>query len=357
MSRRVRSEWCDIMTATAVFSVSLCCLLLAGMPVPTLFAAMFGAATFAIRSGRVIQIPRLVRDLGMATVGVAAGGSIDGDVMNLVIERPVEVLGGVLCTIVLSLAAGQLLRLSPGLSFSTAAFASIAGGASGVSLMARDFGADDAVVLVVQYLRVVFVLLSVPLIASVLDAGEATNVSHSEPHGSVVGGYAFFIAAILIGLTLTRLLRFTAAEILYPLVTAAVVSVWGVFGEVAIPEPLTAIGYAVLGLSVGVGFTIARLRSVARHVPIALIQIVIGIGACACAGLVFARLVGISQLDGYLATSPGGLAAIIAVSLDSGGELGLIVTMQFVRVFLALALAPLIGYLVSRRRRRLGTSQ
>nr|WP_231123311.1 hypothetical protein [Nocardioides sambongensis] len=40
---------------------------------------------------------------------------------------------------------------------------------------------------------------------------------------------------------------------------------------------------------------------------------------------------------------------MVAVAVDSGEQIGLILTLQFVRVFLAIALTPLIGLLVRRR--------
>jgi len=57
-------------------------------------------------------------------------------------------------------------------------------------------------------------------------------------------------------------------------------------------------------------------------------------------------------LDGYLATTPGGLPAVTAIAIGSGASVGLVVTMQLVRIFLALLLTPVIGALWKRRGRR-----
>lgn len=333
-------------TACAVFAGSLAAMIMVDAPAPPLFAAMLASAVYAVRSGTVVELPRALRDIGMASVGVTAGASIDAGVLDMIAARPVTVLGGVVSTLVLTLLIGQLLRLSRGLSGATAAFASVAGGASGVSLLARDFGADDGVVLLIQYLRVVIVLASVPLVAPFL--GDTSNAVAAAPPDPRLADYGFFFATMLLGLLLARLVRFTASEILLPLLVSSGFAIWGGFGAVAIPGWLAGTGYAILGLSVGFGFTLERLRGIVKHLPIALLQIVLGIAACAGAGLLFARAVGISPLDGYLATSPGGLAAVIAVAVDASGEIGLILTMQFVRVFLALLLAPLIGVVVRR---------
>lgn len=341
----------DAWVTSAVFTLSFLAFYLLSLPAPTLFAAMLAGATCGVRIGKVVVVPRLLRDVGMATVGVAAGAAINREVLEVVAERPWTVLAGVLSTLILSLMLGQLLRISPGISGRTAAFASVAGGASGVSLLAREFDADDGVVLVIQYLRVLIVLVSVPLVSPFLvstGGGEAVVVP-SDDGAWAPAGFAFFLSAVVVGLLLARVVKFSASEILLPLIVASLTSVSGIFGSPSVPPVLEAAGYAVLGLAVGFGFTRDRLRSVARHMPLAVLQICVTLAACAVAGVVFAREIGVSDLDGYLATSPGGLAAVLAVGVDSGGQIGLIMTMQFVRVFLALTLASLIGAIIRRR--------
>ena len=69
-------------------------------------------------------------------------------------------------TLAISLVAGRLLALRRDVSPATGAFALIAGGASGIVALARELGADDRVVTIVQYLRVLLVLLAMPLVTT-----------------------------------------------------------------------------------------------------------------------------------------------------------------------------------------------
>ena len=215
-------------------------------------------------------------------------------------------------------------------------------------MAAREFGADDAVVMSVQYLRVVLVLVSVPLVAPLLgDAGGAALPSGGS--GDLVSEHLYTACAVLLGLGAARVVRFSAAPILWTLVTSSVLAVSGVFDDAHVPAWVLAVGYAVVGANVGLSFTSDRLRRLARILPLALVQTLLGVGACALIGVFFARAADISQIDGYLATTPGGLPAVVAVAVDSGQEIGLILTMQFVRVFVSLALAPLLGWWLRRR--------
>ena len=330
------------------YVVTILALTALGAPSPPLFAAIVAGCLAARRLPDPPELPRPMRDLGMGVVGAAAGANVDSDVLDTIVDQPVAVVGGVAATLVITMLVGQLLRLDPEVDGPTATFASIAGGASGVSLAAREFGADDAVVMSIQYLRVVLVLVSVPVVAPML--GDAGGADLGAPGASdALSQHVYTLAALAIGLGLARVLRFSASAILLTLVVSSALALSGVFANPGVPGWALAVGYTIVGANVGLGLTRERLRRLARLFPLAMGQIVIGVVACGVVGIVFADAIGIARIDGYLATSPGGLPAVVAVAVDSGEEIGLILTMQFLRVFVALACAPLIGPLLRRR--------
>lgn len=332
--------------AVALYLVAALLLWWAGAPSPPLFAALVAGAVLALRTPRPPRMPDGVRALGMAIVGTAAGANIDTEVLRTVAGQPLAVMGGVLATLAVTMLIGQVLRLDPDVDGRTAAFASIAGGASGVALAAREYDADEGVVMSVQYLRVVLVLVSVPLVAPLLGGTESAEVADAA---SSLSQHAYTLAVVLLGLGLARLLPFAAAPILWSLLAAAALALSGWFSDPGVPVWVLAVGYTIVGATVGSNFTRERLRRLVRLFPLALVQVVLGVVACAGIGVLFADAVGISRLDGYLATTPGGLPAVVAVAVDSGDALGLILTMQFVRVFVALACAPLLGWCLRRR--------
>jgi hypothetical protein len=318
----------------------------AGAPSPPLFAALAAGVLLALRSPQPVRVPAGVRAVGMAVVGTAAGANIDAAVLRTVAGQPVAVVGGVLATLVITMLIGQVLRLDPDVDGRTAAFASIAGGASGVALAAREYDADDSVVMSVQYLRVVLVLVSVPLVAPLLGGVEGADVPEAV---APLPQHAYTVAVVAIGLGLARLLPFAAAPILWSLIASAALALSGWFSDPGVPAWVLVVGYTIVGANVGTNLTRDRLRRLVRLFPLAVIQVVLGVLACAAIGVVFADAVGVSRLDGYLATTPGGLPAVVAVAVGSGEALGLILTMQFVRVFVALACAPLLGWFLRRR--------
>ncbi len=69
--------------------------------------------------------------------------------------------------------------------------------------------------------------------------------------------------------------------------------------------------------------------------------------ACAGLGVILARATGQSMLDGYLATTPGGLYAVLATAVGSGADVTFVLMVQIARLFVMLLCAPLLARLIA----------
>jgi len=252
-------------------------------------------------------------------------------------------------TLLISVAAGRLLALHPDVSPVTGAFALVAGGASGIVALAHELGADDRVVTVVQYLRVLLVLLAMPIALQVLfDPGGAGAGTSPGPATRWLPDLTFVVLAVGAGLLLQRLVTAPATALLGPLAVAVVLSASGVLGDVSVPTALENLGYALIGVRVGLRFTRASLRSIARLLPLACGLIVAVIVACGLLGLLLTRFTGVDPLTAYLATTPGGLFAVLATAADSGADVTYVLAVQVIRVVVMLVMAPLLGRVLRR---------
>ena len=74
--------------------------------------------------------------------------------------------------------------------------------------------------------------------------------------------------------------------------------------------------------------------------------------ASAGLGAVLAATTGASALDGYLATTPGGLYAVLATATDSGADATFVLAVQVLRLFVMLLSAPAGGPRAAPARRR-----
>jgi membrane AbrB-like protein len=252
-------------------------------------------------------------------------------------------------TLLISIAAGRLLALHRDVSPVTGAFALVAGGASGIVALARELGADDRVVTVVQYLRVLLVLLAMPVALKVFfDTDGAAAAATPDQATRWLPDLSFVLLAVVAGLLLQRLVAAPAMALLGPMAVAVALSASGVLGDVSVPSALENLGYALIGVRVGLRFTRASLRSIARLLPLATALIVLVIVACAALGVLLSEVTGVDRLTAYLATTPGGLFAVLATAADSGSDVTYVLAVQVIRVFVMLLVAPLLGRLYRR---------
>lgn len=238
----------------ALYGITTVALTLLHAPSPYLFAGVVAGVIGSLRLRDPRPFPDRIRTVGIAAIGVGAGSKIDREVLDTVMAAPVAILGGVLGTLAISMIAGQVLRFAPNVNGSTAIFASIAGGASGVAAVAREMDADEAIVLSIQYLRVLFVLATIPLIAAWFGAtGELTGPVGES--GANWPSAAFTATTMILGLGLALVFRFSASRLVLPLFVATAFSVLDVFRGATVPTLVLNFGYATTGLMVGLSFT------------------------------------------------------------------------------------------------------
>jgi len=225
----------------------------------------------------------------------------------------------------------------------TGAFAMIAGGASGVVAIARELGADDRVVTVVQYLRVMVVLMVMPVVTAVVFHPEH-GLGRFDQGGAPFGTDLVYVAIALVGgLLIARAVPVTTAALLGPLAVAAALSSTGWLGTPAVPLVLQWTAYVLIGVQVGLRFTRASLASIARMLPVVLLVIVSMIGLTAAMGAALAWLTPIDGLTAYLATTPGGLFAVLATAADSGSDVTYVMAVQLFRLLVILMFTPLLA--------------
>ncbi len=324
---------------------------LVGVPSPALFGGLLAGLVRGLAGRTPLDVPRPAQAAAQAVIGVSIGALVDLETLAAIGEDWAPVLLVTLATLLLTVAAGLLLRLQPGITPVTGAFAMIAGGASGITAMARDLGADDRMVAVLQYLRVVLIVVLMPVVATTLygaDTGAGTAVA--EPAGP--GGLAdtlFTAGCVLVGVLLARLVRLPVPTLLGPLLVAAAADLSGLSGGAEVPAAGEAAAFLLIGLAVGLRFTVASLRTVGRALPLALAIIAGLIAACAGLGEVLAAATGVSRLDAYLATTPGGLYAVLATATGSGADVTFVLAVQVLRLFVMLLAAPLVARRLRRR--------
>ena len=321
-----------------------------GVPSPSLFAGLAVGLLRALAVHRRAGVPSPVGTAAQAVLGVMVGTLLELDTLAALARDWSSVLLVIAGTLALSIVAGRVMALRPDVSRVTGAFSMIAGGASGVTVMARELGADERMVAVLQYLRVLIVVLTLPAVTALVfstDSGSGVpEIAGGRPAWWVELG--FTVGCGLVGAVAAKLLRIPVASVLGPMLVAGGLVVGGLSAGAQVPAPLVEVSFLVIGLQVGLGFTRASLRTVGAALPLALSVLVVVIVACAGLGVLLAAVTDATALDGYLATTPGGLYAVLAAATAAGADATFVLAVQVLRLFAVLLTAPLIAWYLRR---------
>ena len=108
--------------------------------------------------------------------------------------------------------------------------------------------------------------------------------------------------------------------------------------------------YVLIGVQVGLRFTRASLASIAQMLPLVLVIIVSMVALTAAMGATLAWLTPVDGLTAYLATTPGGLFAVLATAADSGSDVTYVMAVQLFRLLVILMFTPLLAARLRARR-------
>jgi uncharacterized protein len=321
----------------------------AGLPAPALFAGLAVGLLHALVTRRVLALPEAGTTAAQGVVGVAVGVAVQPATLAALGQEWLAVTLITVATLLLSLGAGLLLARWTDLDQRTSALSMISGGAAGVTAMSDELGADTRVVAVLQYLRILVIVLLMPVVVLLLfDGGGGSSAVPAATPDAPVLSLVVVTALVAAGILLGRLCRLPAAPLLGPLLLTAPLAAFDVPGTDAVPGPVQAVALALLGASVGVRFTADTVRTVRRVLPVVLVLLVgllLGNGAL---GLLLSALTGLSPLDGYLATTPGGAPVVVAVAAGADADTTAVVAVQVLRLLVMLVAAPAVTRLLLR---------
>lgn len=348
-------RWVLLVVATVAVTFPLN---LVGVPSAALFAGLVVGIALALASVAPGRMPHPAGVVAQGVLGVYIGTMVHQDAVSALRSDWLIVLVITVGTLLLSILAGGLLGLHRDVSPLTGSLALVAGGASGLVAIARELGGDDRVVSVVQYLRVALVTATIPLVVTLVfhaDRSHPANPAGSVNQTDSAPWYlslAMLVAIVAVGIVVGRWARLPGAGLLGPLALTVALQLTGLSFGLMVPVLLVQAAYMVIGWQAGIAFTRESLRAIGRILPLALTLIVVLGAATAGLGMVLADVTGMTQLEGYLATSPGGVYAVLATAVEAGSNVTFIIAAQVLRVLLMLFAAPLMARGMARLGRR-----
>ena len=302
-----------------------------GVPAAWILAGILGAGSVALVTQDDLPVNEHLFTFARGTVGVFAALPLVG--MN---PLPYLLPGVVAGAVVIAMGfAGGLVLANHGVSRETGVLSLLPGGASLMPAIARDVGADIRYVSLSQYLRLLIVSVSLPLVASQFSPATQTEL---EPYWWM---WLLVPALIVCGLCAGKLLRFPNPSVFGPMALTVLV---GALIDVTIvpPQLLSIVGFLAIGWMCGGGLSVPALRRFSRLLPATLAYIAGLMLACAGMGWLMSKWLGLSFYEGYLATSPGALETVLVLATSPA-----VVALQVIRLIMVILFAGWLPKILS----------
>ena len=313
-----------------------------GLPAALLLGPMIAGIAIGANGG-AIRVALPLYYAAQAIVGCLIARAITPTIFLAFLQHGLLFLTFIAAVIAASSLLGWLMSRWGVLPGSTAIWGSSPGAASAMMIMAEAYGADAQTVALMQYLRVVFVAAAASLIARfwVGSTGAVHEILWFAPIRWT--GFAETLALAGLGALAGRLLRLPAGPLLTPLAAGAVLHVAGLI-EIELPQWLLAASYALIGWSIGLGFTARILIHAWRALPQIIASILVLIAFCWLLAFALTAVIGVDPLTAYLATSPGGMDTVAIIASSSPTvDISFVMAMQTVRFLAVILLGPTLA--------------
>jgi membrane AbrB-like protein len=343
------ARWTCLIAATAAAGSALGAL---GLPSPYLFGALLLGIAAALLAPDRLAMPAAGFTAAQAGAGVVLGTMLDSSSLDAIAGAWPALALVIAATLAISLAAGAALARATPLDPATAALGMVAGGAAGIVGMAAELGADDRLVAFMQYLRVLVIVLLTPVLVALAFGGAAGDGGVAAE--AVLGdarGWALTVGAAAIGAAAGARSRVPGGPLLGPLAIASLLTLAVPGGEFEVPPLLRDVAFAGIGLEVGLKFTLETIRQLGRLLVPVVIALLGLLAACGLLAVALHVTTDVSLRDAYLATTPGGLYAVVAVAVGADADAGFILAAQSLRLVAMIALAPIVVRRLVRRAR------
>ncbi|MFC9226999.1 AbrB family transcriptional regulator [Streptomyces hygroscopicus] len=334
-----------------------------GVPAPYLLCSLLTGAVLALCGLVRDRLPAPANRASQALVGALMGSYLTPAALASAAPVALPLTVVTAATIGLSLAVAWLLARGGRVGRSSAVLGMVPGGSAAIVTCADELNADVRLVAFTQYLRVGLVATAAPLAAHWMTSASPAAGGHPAAGGGGAGsgllhlvagsdqltGLATLAAITLAGSWAGRRLRVPTPLLMGPMLVALAATLSGVVPGFAPVGVLRNIVFVLVGLDVGVRFTRRTLLRMRRLLPPILICMAAVCLGCAGLAWVFAGVTGTPFNDAYLATTPGGINAVLATAVSSHADVALVSTVQSLRLLVVLLATPLIVRLLAPR--------
>lgn len=320
------------------------CFAYADLPLPWMLGAM--AATMgASLAGKDVALPQAIRKPMIAIVGVTLGSAFTPDRLDGIAAWLPSLAALPIYVATIGCLVLFYLRCFSPFDAKTAFFAATPGGLSEMVILSDQLGGDMRNVALFHAARLVLIVFSIPILASLFVTLEPAAIVDSSNEDVVMSDLFVLGLLLVIGWAVAIPLRLPSPSFMGPLFLSSAVHLVGLT-EASPPFVFVATAQLVIGTSVGCRFSGVPMQAILK-------TLTIGAGGALMMFLVTALF----ALCLYLATGnplallilaliPGGFPEMSLIALGMGFDPAFVVTHHGFRVLLVVAFAlPTYRYL------------
>ncbi|MFT8871773.1 MAG: AbrB family transcriptional regulator [Sporolactobacillus sp.] len=298
-------------------------------------------------------------NIGQMLLGVQIGEQINRTIINVFIREWPIIVFVLALSVVLSLLSGWCVWRFSQADLMTSLYGTTPGGLSAMLGIAADVGADMAAVSVIQTLRVVLVIGTLPLAVSLLGGGMADGknmVILPEPlNGLSLTGFLLTVLLAIAGSLLARRCRLPAPWLIGSLLVSGMLqillgSAFSVYLPVWWPNVFIIVAQVMIGASVGARMRRELFKGLLRTTVVGLCSSIGLMGMMAFAAVLVSMRTNLPLATTMLAFAPGGIAEMAATSVVLHADATFVVTVQVLRVLAVVLLLPPLFHRLKQHR-------
>lgn len=311
------------------------------IPIPFLLGGMLTAAVCkTLGAGRAVSWPKRWREYGLVVGGYGIGAHFDAAAWHNFLAQLAGVAESTAAVFAASILLGLLAARLTGADLPSCMLGMLPGGFTLSMLLAEeDRRLDPNIVMVMQVIRLLGVVVSVPfLVIYLLDAKVTAGILQET--GAAVGvHWLVFVPLAVLGVFLGRRLHLPTPVLLGTILATAAFSVLA-GGVQPVPGWLMAPAQVSIGLYMGMQLDAGRVAKAGKVVPCVILGTALMIAISIGMACILSARYGFSLVTAFLAMAPGGIAEMALTGMGMGEDVSIILTYQLVRVFAINFLAP-----------------
>jgi hypothetical protein len=315
------------------------------VPVSWLLAPMLIGIIYAVTQEHSQPFPPSFTIIGQAIVALQTALRFSPETLKIATTYALPLLGSIIITGAISLFNGYLLWRWTGIDRMTSFLGSIPGASPSIVAMSEDMGADAIAVALLQYLRLILVAVIIPSIISLFFSAELSvqvvdaipaNINPPLPKLLNLG---ILIGCGGLGIWGGKKLNLPASLFLGPFLVTLAASLFLPY-QISLSPLIFMLGLLLVGISIGLKFDWIAVRQLLKAVLLELALVTLLILICLGVGYGFHLVTQVGLITSILGSTPGGITPIMAMTLQLGGNSGLVLAMQMTRMLLILLISP-----------------